>query len=143
MTESKYAKYIVSDLKIPEEKQAIAEDYAKYATRILWLDENVVPGAFHMNTAWYLKAAATLESTPHTHDSDEIIGFFGNNPEDPYDLGGEIEIWLDDEKHILTRTCMLFVPAGLKHCPLILRRVDRPIFHFTTVPGGRYIKDEK
>ncbi len=143
MTESKYAKYIVSDLKIPEEKQAIAEDYAKYATRILWLDENVVPGAFHMNTAWYLKAAATLESTPHTHDSDEIIGFFGNNPTDPYDLGGEIEIWLDDEKHILTRTCMLFVPAGLKHCPLILRRVDRPIFHFTTVPGGRYIKDEK
>jgi quercetin dioxygenase-like cupin family protein len=143
MTELKYAKYIVSDLKIPEEKQAIAEDYAKYATRILWLDENVVPGAFHMNTAWYLKAAATLESTPHTHDSDEIIGFFGNNPADPYDLGGEIEIWLDDEKHILSRTCMLFVPAGLRHCPLIIRRVDRPIFHFTTVPGGQYIKQEK
>jgi hypothetical protein len=49
---------------------------------------------------------------------------------------------MEDEKHILTRTSLIFVPARMKHCPLILRRVDRPIFHFTTVPGGRYIKDE-
>jgi quercetin dioxygenase-like cupin family protein len=142
MAESKYGKYIVNELKMPESKKKIAGEYAKYATRILWLDDSVVEGAFHMNTAWYLKAAATLENVSHTHDSDEIIGFFGNNPEDPYDLGGEIEIWLEDEKHILTRTSLIFVPAGMKHCPLILRRVDRPIFHFTTVPGGQYIKDE-
>ena len=143
MTESKYGKYIVTELKIPEEKQKIAAEYSKYATRILWMDENVVPGAFHMNTAWYLKSASTMEDAPHVHDTDEIIGFFGSDPQNPYDLGGEIEIWLEDEKHIITRSAMLFVPAGMKHCPLILRRVDRPIFHFTTVPGGQYIKDEK
>ena len=143
MARTKYGKYIVTELKIPPEKQKIAAEYSKYATRILWMDENVVDGAFHMNTAWYLKSATTVESTSHVHDTDEIIGFFGNNPKDPYDLGGEIEIWLEDEKHIITRTAMLFVPAGMKHCPLILRRVDRPIFHFTTVTGGRYIKDEK
>ena len=94
-----------------------------------------------MNTAWYLKASTTTESEAHTHDSDEIIGFFGNNPEDPYDLGGEIEFWLEDEKHIITRSCLLFVPAGMKHCPLILRRVDRPIFHFTIVTGGQYTRE--
>lgn len=142
MGELKNSKYIVSELKVPDSKKKIAADYKKYATRILWLDDKIVEGAFHMNTAWYLKAAETLENVPHVHDSDEIIGFFGNNPEDPYDLGGEIEIWLEDEKHILTRTSLVFVPAGMKHCPLILRRVDRPIFHFTTVPGGQYIKDE-
>lgn len=143
MGESKYGKYIVTELKVPESKQKIADEYKKFATRILWMDEHVVEGAFHMNTAWYLKAADTLEKVPHTHDSDEIIGFFGSNPEDPYDLGGEIEIWLEDEKHILTRTSMIFVPAGMKHNPLILHRVDRPIFHFTTVPGGQYIKEER
>jgi hypothetical protein len=142
MADSKYGKYIVTELKIPEEKQKIAAAYSKFATRILWMDENVVPGAFHMNTAWYLKASPTVEDTPHVHDTDEIIGFFGSNPDDPYDLGGEIEIWLEDEKHIINRTAMLFVPAGMKHCPLVIRRVDRPIFHFTTVTGGRYIKDE-
>lgn len=142
MGESKYGQYIVSTLQMPESKKKIASDYAKYAKRILWLDDEVLEGAFHMNTAWYLKAAATLENVPHTHDSDEIIGFFGNSPEDPYDLGGEVEIWLEDEMHIITKSAFVFVPAGMKHCPLILRRVDRPIFHFSTVPGGRYIKDE-
>ncbi len=142
MTESKYGKYVVTDLIIPEEKKKIAADYAKYATRILWMDEDVVKGAFHMNTAWYLKAAATLENTPHVHDTDEIIGFFGNDAANPHDLGGEIEIWLEDEKQVITKSALLFVPAGMKHCPLVLKRVDRPIFHFTIVPGGRYIKDE-
>jgi hypothetical protein len=127
---------------MPEEKKKIAADYSKYATRILWMDEDVVKGAFHMNTAWYLKAAATLENTPHVHDTDEIIGFFGNDAANPHDLGGEIEIWLEDEKQVITKSALLFVPAGMKHCPLVLKRVDRPIFHFTIVPGGRYIKDE-
>jgi hypothetical protein len=45
MAESKYGKYIVTDLIVPEEKKAIAADYAKYAKRILWMDENVVEGA--------------------------------------------------------------------------------------------------
>jgi hypothetical protein len=143
MTELKNAKYVVTDLIIPEEKKKIAADYARYAKRILWMDEKVVQGAFHMNTAWYLKAANTLEDKPHVHDTDEIIGFFGNDASKPYDLGGEIEIWLEDEKHLITRSALIFVPAGMKHCPLILKRVDRPIFHFTTVPGGRYVKDEK
>ncbi|HTY63450.1 MAG TPA: hypothetical protein VMG30_14470 [Acidobacteriota bacterium] len=143
MTESKYGKYVVTDLIVPEDKKKIAEAYSKYATRILWMDENVVEGAFHMNTAWYLKAATTLEDRPHAHENDEIIGFFGNNPDHPHDLGGEIEMWLEDEKHIIKKSALLFVPAGMKHCPLILKRVDRPIFHFTTVPHGRYVKDEK
>lgn len=142
MSELKTGKYIIDELQLPESKKEIAAAYEKYATRILWLDDKVVEGAFHMNTAWYLNAAATLEDVPHAHDSDEIIGFFGNNPDNPYDLGGEIEIWMQDEKHVLTRTSLIFVPAGMVHCPLILRRVDRPIFHFTTVCHGQYVKDE-
>lgn len=141
MAKSKYEKYVVTELKIPEEKQKIAAEYAKYANRILWLDENVVEGAFHMNTSWFLKAASTLENTAHVHDTDEIIGFFGNDASNPHDLGGEVEIWLEDEKHIIKKSAMVFVPAGMKHCPLVLTRVDRPIFHFTTVPKGQYIKD--
>ena len=136
----KYKKYIVTELKIPEWKQKIAAQYSKYATRILWLDDKVVEGAFHMNCSWYLKAARTLEDKPHTHDTDEIIGFFGSDPQNPHDLGGEIEFWLEDEKYLLTKSCLIFAPKGVKHCPLVLKRVDRPIFHFTTVTGGQYTK---
>lgn len=138
----KTSKYIVTTLQEPPEKKKIAAEYARFARRILWLDENVVPGAFHMNTAWYLKPSR-VELAAHTHDTDEIIGFFSSDPTKPYDLGGEVEIWLEDDKHIITTSAMIFVPAGMKHCPLILKRVDRPIFHFTTVTGGRYDKLEK
>ena len=143
MSESKYGKYIITDLIVPEEKKKIEADYARYAKRILWMDKNVVDGAFHMNTAWYMNAATTLEDKPHAHDADEIIGFFGSDPDNPSELYGEIEMWMEDEKHVITKSALLFVPAGMKHCPLILKRVDRPIFHFTVVPGGLYIKDEK
>lgn len=143
MPKSKYGKYVITELKEPEDKKKIAKEYSKYATRILWLDTDVVPGAFNMNTSWYLKTAMTLDDVPHTHDTDEIIGFFSNDAQKPHDLGGEVEIWLEDEKQIITKSCMIFVPAGMKHCPLKLRRVDRPIFHFTVVTAGRYVKHEK
>lgn len=143
MPGSETGKYIVTELKTPESKQLIQAEYSKYATRVLWLDDQVVEGAFHMNTAWYLKAtASTVEDRPHVHDTDEIIGFFGNDAANPYDLGGEVEIWLEDERHVISRSTMIFVPAGMSHCPLVITRVDRPIFHFTTLVGHHYDKVE-
>jgi len=141
MAPLKTSKYVVTDLKMPEYQQSIDAQYRNYAKRILWMDESVVEGAFHMNTAWYLNAAKTLEDRPHVHDTDEIIGFFGSDPDDPWDLGGEVEIYLEDDKHVIDRTAMIFVPAGMVHCPLVLNRVDRPIFHFTAVTGTRYVKE--
>ena len=139
MQPSRTSKYVVTDLKIPESTQKIAAEYARYADRILWMDAEVVEGAFQMNTALNLKAGPTLENKPHVHDTDEIIGFFGSDPANPHDLGGEVEIWLEDEKHVIDRSAMVFVPAGMVHCPLVLNRVDRPIFHFTTVTG-KYVR---
>jgi hypothetical protein len=143
MSKSRYSQYVVTELKEPEERKKLAAAYNKYAKRILWMDKDVVPGAFNMNTSWYLKASMTIDDKPHTHDHDEIIGFFGNDAKNPYDLGGEVEIWLEGEKQIITKSAMIFVPAGMVHCPLILRRVDRPIFHFTVVTAPQYIKNEK
>jgi hypothetical protein len=138
MGESKYGKYIVSDLRAPFSKE-YNESYAKFATRVLWMDEKVVEGAFQMNVSWYLKPQeGESPLAAHTHDPNEIIGFFGNNHEDPYDLGGEVEMWLEDEMHIITKSSLIYVPSGMKHCPLILRRVDRPIFHFSVVTAGKW-----
>jgi hypothetical protein len=142
MSENKNEKYIVTELKTPPTSPEAAARYAQFAKRILWLDDNVVPGAFQMNCSWYLRPAPGI-TEPHTHEYDEIIGFFGSDSDDPNNLYGEVEMWLEDEQYFLTQSCMIFVPAGMPHCPLILRRVERPIFHYTTVNGGQYrvIKD--
>jgi hypothetical protein len=140
---TEHSKNIITKLYEPEQKRIIAKEYAKYAKRILWMDKDVVPGAFHMNTSWFLKPGAAVENVPHCHDDGEIIGFFGSDPEHPHDLGAEIEFWLGDEKHTLTKSAMIYVPSKMMHCPFTLKRVDRPIFHFTVVNNGLYIKDEK
>jgi len=141
--ESKYAKQIVSELKTRPMSPEEIKKHAAFAKRILWIDEDVVEGSFQMSSSWYLRPNAGSSPEPHRHDCDEIIGFIGNNPEDPSDLGGEIEFWLEDERHIITKSCYIFVPKGMKHCPLIVKRADRPIFHFSTITAGRYrvIKD--
>ena len=141
MSYSKYGKYIVTELKDPFPAEYAAR-YAAWATRILWLDDKVVEGANQMNCSWYMRPPGITFTDAHTHDADEIIGFFGSNPDDPENLNAEVEIWIEDDMHLITKSAMLYMPAGLKHCPLILRRVDRPIFHFTVVTGKKYIKND-
>jgi hypothetical protein len=113
--------------------------YENFSNRIVWIDGNVVPGAFQMNTAWYY---AVPERDPifmeHSHDSDELIGFFGSDPDNKEDLGGEIEFSIDGEPHLLTKSSIIFVPAGLAHNPMRILRVDRPIFHFSVVTNRIY-----
>ena len=153
MAESKYGKYIIYEpkrnVKLPSyrgEPEGAPGDVEGKTTHMMYLDSEVVEGAFYSECAWFWPGSGTdqnPESGPppggaHTHSFDEVVGFFGTNPEDPHDLCGEIEMWLEDEKHVLTKSFMIFVPAGMKHCPLIIRRVDRPIFHFTAGPGKMY-----
>jgi hypothetical protein len=141
MKDSKYSKYVVTELKTPKFTPEAITSYNSFAKRILWMDKNNVEGAFQMNCSWYLKPSAHLAQS-HTHDSDEIIGFFGSDPDNAYDLGGEVEFWIEDEKFILTKSCMIFIPRNIKHCPLIVRKVDRPIFHYSTLTEGQYIKKD-
>ncbi|HAM15782.1 MAG TPA: hypothetical protein DCP91_07990 [Eggerthellaceae bacterium] len=114
--------------------------YDSFAQRIAWVDGNVVPGAFQMNTAWY-SAVPSRDPifTEHVHDdADELIGFIGSDPDNPGDLGGEIEFTIGGEAHLLTKSTIVFAPAGLVHNPMRILRVDRPIFHFSVVTTHTY-----
>jgi hypothetical protein len=140
--ESDYSHYVVTELKAPVFKPEFVENYKKFATRVLWMDKNVCPGAFQMNVSWYCQPARHATEA-HSHEDDEIIAFFGGDAADPYNLNGEVEMWLGDKQNMLTRSTMLYAPKGLKHCPLIIHRANRPIFHFSIVTGGVYATQSK
>ena len=133
---SNTSQYVIQTLKDPFTPE-MSKKYSTFAKRILWIDGDMVPGAFQMNCAWYYDKLETSMGD-HIHDSDEILGFYGNDPDDPYNLHGEVEMWVGDQKFILTKSTMIFAPAGVSHCPLIIHRADRPIFHFSVVTGGTY-----
>ncbi|HHU05301.1 MAG TPA: hypothetical protein GXZ65_02310 [Clostridiales bacterium] len=140
-TGGEYGKYMVQDLKAPKFSPGFEEFYNTFARRVLWIDNNVVPGAFQFSSSWYLKASDVRplhKHDEHYHDVDELIGFYGSNPDDPYDLGGVIEIGIGGEIHRITRSTLIFLPAGLKHLPLSIIELHRPIFHFSVVMAPFY-----
>jgi len=113
------------------------------AHRIVYLDKEVFSDAeFYVEALWFWPREIKLGESPgvpaHTHPFDEVIAFFGTNPDDLHDLCGEVELWIDGEKNLIDKSFMAFIPAGTEHCPLQIRRIERPIFHFTAGPGEIY-----
>ena len=49
---------------------------------------------------------------------------------------------MGDEKRMLTKSCAVFVPAGVPHCPLVVHRVDRPSIFFNTGNGSAYFRGD-
>jgi len=150
MTESRYARNIVTDTReyTAEEIKQMQEMMKSHPVestvellRLLWMDDTKVEGAsFYMECIWLWGGVTTSGTTeePHVHDFDEVIGFIGSNPDNPRDLDARMEIILGDETHFLTKSCLVHVPAGMKHCPLTFREVNRPVFFFTLAPISRY-----
>jgi hypothetical protein len=156
MAETRYGKYIIDELKPPSVEAPWSPPLSAAGKgkggRVLYLDNDVVPGAFYTECVWILPRLAVMpagdsarrvSTESHAHDYDEIIAFFGTDLDDPKDLGAEVELWLDDERHIITKSSLVYVPAGLRHCPLTFLKVDRPVFHFTTGPGKMYFDSNK
>ena len=147
MTETKYARNIITKFISDEELISRGrtpnkrEPGVPFSNGVLWLDEKIIKDAFYMEVC--LVGPGTKSTgemvKPHIHECDEIIGFVGTSVENPGELGGEAEIWLEDEKHILTKTCMVYVPAGLKHCPLSFEKVSHPIVHYSVMTGKQYL----
>lgn len=106
-------------------------------TPLLWMDDSVMKGAFYMECNWFHKPTQFSPDT-HTHDFDEVLAFIGIDPENPQKLNGEVELWLDGEKLVLTESCLVFIPKGMSHCPMHVRRADKPIFHYSCGMGGDY-----
>ncbi len=140
-----YEKYIVTELNkniVEAPWSPPLGQVAKGETgRVLWLDNETVPGAFYVETVWIYPRKETPKkrgAQAHAHDYDEVLAFFSGDPDDPHNLGAEAEFWIEDEKHTITRSCLVFVPKGMKHAPLYFNRVDRPVFHFTLGHGKMY-----
>ena len=152
-TDGEYGKYIVQELTLPQVHDTPeAKAYYKKTgrQRIHWLDGNLIPGAFQINTSWYLtpnreqtlnpdeETNAYTKWQPHVHDVDELLCFYGSDPDDQYNLNGEIEIIIGDETHILTKSSLIFIPAGVPHTTPLVNRLEKPIFHFSMVLNSEY-----
>ncbi len=141
MAKSEHGKYIVTkpkeNLVVPDWGGSLS---AERSTRMMYLDSEVVPGAFYVEVVWFWPTDERDDSSPdpHTHDYDEVIGFFGTDRNDLNDLGAEIELYIDGERNLMRESFLAFIPAGIVHCPLNILSITKPVFHFATGPGKSY-----
>lgn len=166
MAESKYGKYICTELKqgvvMPGFKgpqtigQGYLDGYRRQLQHVIWMDEEVIPGAFYAECTWQWPSSMpgqrpriiTPETVkkmkegpgikPHSHPFIELFCYFGTNMDDPGDPGAEIEFTVDNKTYKITKSFATFVPAGIQHGPLIIRNVKRPIFHFIAADSEKY-----
>lgn len=110
-----------------------------FLTRLLWIDDKKLSGSPYLEAVWFHTTNDTGPES-HTHDFDEIIGFFGDDAEHPEELNAEISFLLGGETVSFTKSCLLYIPRGVSHSPLLVPKMDRSVIHFSGGNGGDYIK---
>lgn len=147
MTEQNYLKYFIfndkQNLNLPSYRVPLD---SKYVKRVTHVDQDTVPGAqFYNEVMWILPGfgadhagAAPNFKEEHTHEFGEMMCFYGFNYDDILDLGAEIEFWIDGKQYFIKESFTAFIPAGVKHGPLTIRNVQRPIAHLIACDTGAY-----
>jgi hypothetical protein len=135
------AKYVVDMPKASAKYPAFrVKNDPKIVKPVVQVDAETVPGAdFYAETKWILPGKKEIKlCESHTHEFNEVLGFFGFNYDNIQDLGAEIEITIDGEKNIVDRSFAACIPAGVPHGPVIIRDIKRPIYHTIAAKVGTY-----
>ncbi|WP_166349693.1 hypothetical protein [Phytoactinopolyspora limicola] len=97
----------------------------------------------HMAYSWISETDQQVHwVNDHEHDYDEVLMWMGNNPDDIHDLGAEIYLDIEGERHVITTTGSVYIPAGTRHCPLGFISVSRPFSFIALSLNGAYSSDE-
>ncbi len=81
-------------------------------------------------------------SARHAHDYDELLYFIGGNPMNFYEFGAEAELLMgeEDEVHLIDSTTIVYVPAGLMHCPIFFKEVEKPVMFMHICASPAYTR---
>lgn len=133
MKKTKYGKYVIPKSVTKPEPYPTMEWIGDidYKTNMTFMITKVV-------------APCKMEEFPHSHDFDMYLHFVSYDYDHMNDLFGEIVIGLGEEQelHTITSPTSVYIPAGMVHCPLIFKRVEKPIILFHTSIASKYVKKE-
>jgi hypothetical protein len=83
--------------------------------------------------AYGTKAWGEISHGPHMHKYPEIFMHLGTDPDNPWELGAEVEMCVgpEMEKHIITRSTIIYLPANFPHGLWRILKVTRPFLIVT------------
>jgi hypothetical protein len=68
----------------------------------------------------------TLGAPSHKHPFDQWIFLIGES-KNFLDFDADIELELDKKVYKINYPCYVFIPKGMYHCPLVVKRVGKPL----------------
>jgi hypothetical protein len=107
-----------------------------------FLDGKTFEGCNGLHVFWVAKTSHNAYGTkgwgeiyhgPHMHKYPELFMHLGTDPENPMELGAEVEMCMgpEMEKHIITKSTIMFLPANFPHSPWRILKVTRPFLIVT------------
>ncbi len=128
MAGDKYGKY-VKELDFRDDGPGFYRQVTSLSGAPFGLDFHVEYGAY-----WAPGYMGDKPYSPHKHDYDQVLLWLGADASDMGELGAEVELCLGEEgeKHMITSSTAVSVPAGMPHFPANITRMDKR-FVFMTV----------
>ena len=107
------------------------------------MSNDLVPGSdTYIELEWvYEMPEPNPHIHDHAHDYNEIVLHVGTDPDNPEELGAEIEFVVGGQKLTINKTSALFIPKGVEHGPLTWKKVDRPHLQMVVMPGAGTLKE--
>ena len=136
MADTKYGKYFTKDSLV---KGPFGHPKLRYFSGLRGGDIN-------FGVYWnYITAPFRMPEGPHTHPFDEVWLFLGGDQSNIKDFQAEVEVYLGEEgeKHIITAMTVLEIPRGLVHCPLIFKKIDKPILFVNFPLTPKYTRTDQ
>ncbi len=93
--------------------------------------EHIIPAGARINlNLTVVRKPYVYNDTAHKHNFTEFYFFFGSNPMDMKEFGGEVEFSFgaEKEKYLISSPTIVVVPPGEFHFPLDFSRIDKPIY---------------
>ncbi len=75
----------------------------------------------------YVTKPESLGGPSHQHPFDQYIFLIGGDPKNFLDFDADIEFELDGKVIKINYPCYTFIPKGMYHCPLVVKRINKPL----------------
>ena len=140
--ERKYASCIIDNTPGPPQGFRPANPKEYGGTNVLYINnglDGAMPNATYVEIALISKPMNLGVFKQHAHSFDEYVTFIGTNMDKPFELDGVIEFWIEDEKYILTKSCVILIPKGVYHLPFVFHEVNSPIIFMASAPVTHYV----
>jgi hypothetical protein len=142
MAENKYGKYILRNVVVHPVPKTRSHTPSVSSREELW------PGLTGQNCNFGVNSITEpylLPDPPHKHDFDEYLFFIGGNPLNMEEFDAEIDVALGEEWEVntITTTSVIYIPKGMQHCPINVKRVGKPFLFGHIMLSSKYSNDSK